>query len=120
MKPPVSKSEAIQAVAKVLVGHLVAIPGARRDYAERVQTLAVNPAWFRFLPDDITVEWDRGWAIGCGLTITFSPKLDVRVNWPSTNRTAGEAFAAAALYTQVAAVAAEIESFLARIDMEQS
>ncbi len=78
--------------------------------------------------DYLNVSFERGWAIGCSLSINMTHSdsetdkkagmrrelraAQVEVSWSSTGRSAASARAAIALYSEITDLAAEIESVL--------
>lgn len=76
--------------------------------------------------DDFYFQFERGWAVGCNLTVAFKPeftadeydgkyvapvKMRTEITWSSTRRSVAESIAAIKLYTEVTQFAAELEAF---------
>lgn len=68
----------------------------------------------------ISVEVEQGWGVNCRISFTLDYRVskdytqykDVEIGWSSTGRDLANATAAIALYTQLTAVAAQLDSIL--------
>lgn len=112
--------EALKKAAQIILASN--IRGIRTDHKGRLADQD-----FGFDGGHVSVSYERGWAMGCDLNISMAygePEKEkngtiheiriarVQVSWSSTGRTPAAALAAVTLYSEVTALAAEIETVL--------
>ena len=116
-----------------MLAHAPLVPGAKQHYVEAIgRQMLVDGDGYGWT--NLTMEWERTWAVGCTLYVNFERNLEERservskgvskkyvcevysvkvdVSWSGTSRSPAAARASVALYSQVADLATLIQAQL--------